>query len=53
MEAAVKDDNIAEIKFILEVKSNTHLNEIISKIKKIGNINDVYKVNEKVVIQKK
>ncbi len=53
MEANVKDDKTAEIKFILEVKSNTHLNEIMQMIKKIGNITDIYKLNEKVVLNKK
>jgi GTP pyrophosphokinase len=51
MEASVKDQNIAEIKFILEVRSNDHLNHIIKKIKKIKNITDAYKVNEKVIIR--
>jgi GTP diphosphokinase / guanosine-3',5'-bis(diphosphate) 3'-diphosphatase len=51
MEASVKDQNIAEIKFILEVKSNDHLNHIIKKIKKIKNITDAYKVNEKVILR--
>ncbi len=51
MEASVKDQNIAEIRFILEVKSNDHLNQLITKIKKIKNITDAYKVNEKVIIR--
>ncbi len=50
MEASVKDNNIAELKFIIEVKSKEHLDEIISKIKKVQNITEVFKLNEKVVL---
>ncbi len=49
-EANVSKD-IAEFKFVIEVKSNSHLKEIISSIKNIKSINDVYKINEKVVIK--
>ena len=41
----------ANFKFILEVTSNKHLNDIIKRIKKIKNVSDVYKLNEKVVIK--
>ncbi|MCU0847363.1 MAG: bifunctional (p)ppGpp synthetase/guanosine-3',5'-bis(diphosphate) 3'-pyrophosphohydrolase [Spirochaetes bacterium] len=41
----------AEFKFILEVKNNEHLKDILGRIKKIKNIIDAYKVNEKVVLK--
>jgi len=41
----------ALFKFILEVNSQEHLKQIINKIKKIKNITDVYKLNEKVIIK--
>ena len=50
-EAQLSDKNNAVFKFILEVKGNDHLNEVINRLKKIKNITDVYKVNEKVVLK--
>jgi GTP pyrophosphokinase len=50
-EAQVKEKGVALFKFILEVKSNKHLKEIESKIRKIKNVTDVFKVNEKVIIK--
>lgn len=49
-EANVSKD-IAEFKFIIEVKSNSHLKEIVTGIKNIKNINDVFKINEKVILK--
>ncbi len=51
VEAHLDDRENAVFKFILEVKSNDHLNEIIKRLKKIKNVSNVYKVNEKVVIK--
>ena len=50
-EATVKDSGHAAFKFILEVKSNKHLEAIKTRIMKIKNITDVYKLNEKVIIK--
>ncbi len=50
-EAEVKDGTHAVFKFILEVKSQEHLSEIISSVKKVQNVNDVFKINEKVVLK--
>ena len=51
IEAQVKEKDAAIFKFILEVKSNKHLNEILVRLKKIKNITNVFKVNEKVVLK--
>ena len=51
MEANVKETDNAIFKFVLEVNSVNHLNEIITKVKTINNITDVYKLNEKVLIR--
>jgi len=50
-EATVKETGYAAFKFILEVKSNKHLEAIKVRIMKIKNITDVYKLNEKVIIK--
>ncbi len=50
-EAMLKSKDHALLKFILEVRGNDHLKEITSRLKKIKNITDVYKLNEKVVIK--
>ncbi|HOO73122.1 MAG TPA: bifunctional (p)ppGpp synthetase/guanosine-3',5'-bis(diphosphate) 3'-pyrophosphohydrolase [Spirochaetota bacterium] len=50
-EAQVKEEGAALLKFILEVKSNKHLKEIETRIRKIKNVTDVYKLNEKVIIK--
>lgn len=44
-----KDDAI--IKLILEVKSLSHMREIITRLKKIKNVTSVYKLNEKVLLK--
>jgi len=51
MEAGVKGEADAYFKFIMEVKNNDHLKDIIKKIMKIDNISDAYKLNEKVVLK--
>ncbi|HOP63501.1 MAG TPA: bifunctional (p)ppGpp synthetase/guanosine-3',5'-bis(diphosphate) 3'-pyrophosphohydrolase [Spirochaetota bacterium] len=51
VEAQLTGSGNALLKFILEVKSNEHLNEIIKRIKKVKNITSVYKINEKVVLK--
>jgi GTP diphosphokinase / guanosine-3',5'-bis(diphosphate) 3'-diphosphatase len=51
MEAQVQEKDSARFKFILEVNSNRHLNEIIQRLKKIRNVTNVFKLNEKVIIK--
>ncbi|HPF05054.1 MAG TPA: bifunctional (p)ppGpp synthetase/guanosine-3',5'-bis(diphosphate) 3'-pyrophosphohydrolase [Spirochaetota bacterium] len=51
VEAQLTGREMALLKFILEVKSNEHLNEIIKRIKKVKNVTNVYKINEKVVLK--
>ncbi len=51
VEAQVQEKDAAKFKFILEVNSNRHLSEIIAKLKKIKNVTNVFKLNEKVVIK--
>ncbi len=50
-EALTSGNGLAVLKFILEVTSNEHLNNIIKRIKKVKSVTDVYKINEKVVIK--
>ena len=50
-EAQVDDNGTALFRFILEVKSKRHLKDIENRIRKIKNITDVFKVNEKVIIK--
>ncbi|MCP4135499.1 MAG: bifunctional (p)ppGpp synthetase/guanosine-3',5'-bis(diphosphate) 3'-pyrophosphohydrolase [bacterium] len=50
-EAQVKEKDNAMFKFILEVRSNDHLFDVIKRIKKIKNVTNVYKMNEKVVLK--
>ncbi len=49
MEAHLKEKDNAIFNFVIEVKSIDHLNEIITKLKKIKNITHIYKLNEKVL----
>lgn len=51
MEAPEPVSGKVNIKFVIEVKSVDHMNEIINKLKNITGIHDVYKVNEKVVLK--
>ncbi|MBN1501456.1 MAG: bifunctional (p)ppGpp synthetase/guanosine-3',5'-bis(diphosphate) 3'-pyrophosphohydrolase [Spirochaetes bacterium] len=52
IEASEPQNGIATIKFVLEVKSVDHMNEIIKKLKSIKDIRDAYKINEKVILKK-
>lgn len=51
VDAQVQEKDSARFKFILEVHSNHHLNEIIQRLKKIKNVTNVFKLNEKVIIK--
>lgn len=51
VEAQLTGREMALLKFILEVKSNEHLNEIIKRIKKVKNVTNGYKINEKVILK--
>ena len=51
VEAQLTGRESALLRFILEVRSNEHLNDIIKKIKKVKNVTNVYKINEKVVLK--
>lgn len=51
VEAQLTGRETASLKFILEVKSNEHLNEIIKRIKKVKNVTNVFKINEKVILK--
>ena len=51
MDAHVVDGDIAEFKFVLEVHDLKHLKEIVNRLKKIKSINNVYKLNEKVILK--
>ncbi|MBP7735585.1 MAG: bifunctional (p)ppGpp synthetase/guanosine-3',5'-bis(diphosphate) 3'-pyrophosphohydrolase [Spirochaetes bacterium] len=51
VEARVEEGNHAVFKFILEVSGNSHLKEIMARLKNIKNITNVYKLNEKVVLK--
>jgi GTP pyrophosphokinase len=50
-DARVEASDMAMFKFILEVRSNDHLREVITRLKNIKSITNVYKLNEKVVIK--
>lgn len=50
-EAHVEDGNVAVFKLILEVSSNDHLREVAARLKKIKNVTNVFKLNEKVVLK--
>ncbi|MBN1497384.1 MAG: bifunctional (p)ppGpp synthetase/guanosine-3',5'-bis(diphosphate) 3'-pyrophosphohydrolase [Spirochaetes bacterium] len=50
-EAHVQEGKHAVFKFILEVRSNDHLKEIIARLRNIKNVTDVYKLNEKVILK--
>jgi len=51
VEARVEEADHAVFRFILEVRSNDHLKEIMARLKNIKNITNVYKLNEKVVLK--
>lgn len=51
VEAQLSGRETALLKFILEVRSNEHLNEIMKRIKKVKNVTNVYKINEKVILK--
>ncbi|MCX8124830.1 MAG: bifunctional (p)ppGpp synthetase/guanosine-3',5'-bis(diphosphate) 3'-pyrophosphohydrolase [Spirochaetes bacterium] len=50
-EASVVAKDQAILKFVLEVKSISHLNEILKRLKQIKNVTRVYKLNEKVILK--
>jgi len=50
-EAQLAGKDKAVLKFILEVKDNDHLNEIIKRLNKVKNVTKVFKINEKVVLK--
>ncbi len=51
MEVDAKQADNVNFKFILEVQSTNHLNELFHLLKKIKNITSVHKLNEKVLIK--
>jgi len=51
VDANLKNKEYALLKFILEVSGNNHLEKIITRLKKVKSVTDVYKLNEKVVIK--
>ncbi|MDR3238116.1 MAG: bifunctional (p)ppGpp synthetase/guanosine-3',5'-bis(diphosphate) 3'-pyrophosphohydrolase [Spirochaetia bacterium] len=51
VDANLRNKDHAVLKFILEVSGNKHLGEIIARLKKVKNVTNVYKLNEKVVIK--
>ncbi len=51
MEAEVKEQDNAVLKFVLEVTSNDHLNAIMEKIRSLKNVTEVFKMNEKVILK--
>jgi len=51
VEAQSSGNGKAVLKFIIEVMSNEHLQDIIKRINKIQSITKVYKINEKVVLK--
>ncbi len=50
-EASVVAKDHAMLKFVLEVKSLSHLNDILKRLKQIKNVTRVYKLNEKVILK--
>ena len=50
-EASVVAKDQALLKFVLEVKSLNHLNDIMKRLKQIKNVTRVYKLNEKVILK--
>lgn len=50
-EASVVAKDHAMLKFVLEVKSLSHLNDIMKRLKQIKNVTRVYKLNEKVILK--
>ena len=51
VDANLKSKEYALLKFILEVSGNKHLEEIMTRLKKVKSVINVYKLNEKVVIK--
>ncbi len=51
VEAQLRSRDSADIKLVLEVKSLEHLNEIMTRVKKIKNVTSVRKLNEKVLLK--
>ena len=51
MEANPVEEGNIKFKLIIEVKSTTHLNQLLQLLKKIKNVTRVYKLNEKVLIK--
>lgn len=51
MEGNVKQGANVKFKFVLEVQSINHLNELISKLSTIRNVTNVHKLNEKVTLK--
>jgi GTP pyrophosphokinase len=51
VEARVEEADHAVFRFILEVRSNDHLKDIMARLKNIKNITNVYKLNEKVILK--
>lgn len=52
VEAALKTEDRALLKFILEVSGSEHMKEIIGRLKRLKSIIDVYKSEGKVVLSK-
>ncbi len=50
-EASLVAKDQAMLKFVLEVKSLNHLNDIMKRLKQIKNVTKVYKLNEKVILK--
>ncbi|MBN2403763.1 MAG: bifunctional (p)ppGpp synthetase/guanosine-3',5'-bis(diphosphate) 3'-pyrophosphohydrolase [Spirochaetes bacterium] len=51
MEADATEDDNVRFKIIVEVKSTSHLNQLIHLLKNIKNVTHVHKLNEKVIIK--
>jgi GTP diphosphokinase / guanosine-3',5'-bis(diphosphate) 3'-diphosphatase len=51
MEADAKHEDNVRLKFILEVKSTKHLNDLIHSLKNIKSVTSVHKLNEKVLFK--
>jgi hypothetical protein len=51
MEADAKQEDNVRLKFILEVQSTKHLNELLHTLKNVKNVTSVHKLNEKVLFK--
>jgi GTP pyrophosphokinase len=51
MEAAAAKEGRVLMKFVIEVRNLEQLNEIMARLRQIGSVTSVYKVNEKVVLK--